>query len=708
MFIKSVKLSNFCQHTDKTITFEKGLNAIVGPNGSGKSNILTAIYGGITGNFSRNAGVLSDNVSINRIAGKECSVELQLSHGSEDIKIVRWIDPSKRELTLAGNTYTSEAEFKKKLLEVLDVDEVILDQYCFVEQWDHFGPFNLTPAKRISAFQKLFRIDQLNNVCEQIGKSDYKAAILNFSYNKTDLEKELADKQASLETLKKVVEDYPTIESLDDKIISIVNDVNACKEKIRLAASISSRLSYIDNYTTQMSGHEKRLNHKKEELAAKMTSYSEGSALRVQAEQAELLWNKYSNYVGSKNRISTAIANLEKEKALNPTPQKPENYIEDENEANTKLDSFKYYLAFYKNMVKSIDVNDKKSRCPVCATPAENLASNLKEAEEQIKQISPQVDALTDALRVTMSFDKSMNSYLVWKKTYDDRLNQLNFEKSKLIEVSIPSISMEDSKKIISEAQVLNKEIEAINKAINETNLTIKGLLSGIEQQSAEIEKDLELQKNYERVDENKLADLETELEFFKAEKLKVGDARLEHATMAAEVKSIKEKISNANLERQMAERQVSWNSRLDRLKKVFKHDALPMAISRKHMERVVIELNNTLSYIGLPFTIELDANLGFEAKFRDFKISASRLSGGQKIILTIAFRLAVNATFASNLGLLCLDEPTVGLDEINLHAMEMAFERLKEFSAANDIQIIVVSHEKGISHLFNNTIDLG
>ncbi len=31
---------------------------------------------------------------------------------------------------------------------------------------------------------------------------------------------------------------------------------------------------------------------KKEELAAKMTSYSEGSALRVQAEQAELLWNK--------------------------------------------------------------------------------------------------------------------------------------------------------------------------------------------------------------------------------------------------------------------------------------------------------------------------------------------------------------------------------------------------------------------------------
>jgi len=80
---------------------------------------------------------------------------------------------------------------------------VILDQYCFVEQWDHFGPFNLTPAKRISAFQKLFRIDQLNNVCEQIGKSDYKAAILNFSYNKTDLEKELADKQASLETLLK-------------------------------------------------------------------------------------------------------------------------------------------------------------------------------------------------------------------------------------------------------------------------------------------------------------------------------------------------------------------------------------------------------------------------------------------------------------------------------------------------------------------------
>jgi DNA repair exonuclease SbcCD ATPase subunit len=131
------------------------------------------------------------------------------------------------------------------------------------------------------------------------------------------------------------------------------------------------------------------------------------------------------------------------------------------------------------------------------------------------------------------------------------------------------------------------------------------------------------------------------------------------------------------------------------------------MVLSYRYMAQVVVELNNTLSQIGVPFTIELENDLSFTVNFGFQKVPASRLSGGQKVILTIAYRLAVNFTFATNLGLLCLDEPTVGLDEANLGSLERAFERLKDFSLSNGVQIIVVTHEKGLSHLFDHTIDL-
>jgi ABC-type lipoprotein export system ATPase subunit len=38
---------------------------------------------------------------------------------------------------------------------------------------------------------------------------------------------------------------------------------------------------------------------------------------------------------------------------------------------------------------------------------------------------------------------------------------------------------------------------------------------------------------------------------------------------------------------------------------------------------------------------------------------------------------------------------------------LEKAFDRLKQFSASNGVQILVVTHEKNIGHLFDHTIDL-
>ncbi|MEO7996195.1 MAG: SMC family ATPase, partial [Gemmatimonadaceae bacterium] len=50
MRLVSMRLQNFRQHEDTSITFETGLTGIIGPNGAGKSTILEGIAWALYGN----------------------------------------------------------------------------------------------------------------------------------------------------------------------------------------------------------------------------------------------------------------------------------------------------------------------------------------------------------------------------------------------------------------------------------------------------------------------------------------------------------------------------------------------------------------------------------------------------------------------------------------------------------------------------------
>ena len=65
---------------------------------------------------------------------------------------------------------------------------------------------------------------------------------------------------------------------------------------------------------------------------------------------------------------------------------------------------------------------------------------------------------------------------------------------------------------------------------------------------------------------------------------------------------------------------------------------------------------------------MEADTNLSFKVHFPGAPTrSAASLSGGQKVILAICFRSAVNKLFGDNIGMMFLDEPTSGLDDDNI-----------------------------------------
>jgi DNA repair exonuclease SbcCD ATPase subunit len=708
MFIKGVKLKNFCQHLDREFTFASGLNLIVGPNGSGKSNILNGIYGGLTGDFSRNHGKTADNVAINKVAGMESSVDVEFSHGEHDMRIVRRLDQSERQLFLNGSVYTADKEVADKLADVLEVDRSVLDQYVFIEQWDHFGPLALSPKSRIEAFQKLYKIDHLNKISAALGSGDVKLADVGKAvFNVNDLQNnllELEKKKAELEAQKAGM---PSIDDLDNQITEQMAITNSYNQKVKLLASTETRNAAIAKIEETIAAIVSEIDALKADLISVGDSLEASQDNYSLAQSADADWVRYDNYITTLNKLSADAAKLEAEKSSKVVPVKPEGYVDNLSEVQSELDAIKFAHEQNRQFISSIDVDSDTATCPTCGTSAKTLKKKWDKAQKDNEAISVKMEELTKALADTAAYDRAAAVYQAWLSGFEKRQDSVNKAISSLVIFAMPSCSKEDAKSIIQNYKALEKRMIDISKEINSREVKLATANASKDQNIVELRKEEEELVSLSSITDSEAKAAAGVITSIRASKAEINSIITQLAVVASETKNTLDKIDAANRQARLADIHASWNSRVEELKKVYKFNALPTLVCYKYTEKVVAELNNTLNQIGVPFNIELENDLSFTANLGSHRIPANRLSGGQKVILAIAYRIAVNFTFASSLGLLCLDEPTVGLDEANISALEKAFECLREFSDSNGVQIIVVTHEKGIGHLFDHTIDL-
>ena len=106
------------------------------------------------------------------------------------------------------------------------------------------------------------------------------------------------------------------------------------------------------------------------------------------------------------------------------------------------------------------------------------------------------------------------------------------------------------------------------------------------------------------------------------------------------------------------------------------------------------------------PFTMKLDPELNFVAEFDSgYETRAGRLSGGQKIVGSTAFRLAMANTFAKSVDLLVLDEPSNYLDSENITHLQQLMVKLQDSAVVS--QMIIVTHERALMGFFDRTIEL-
>ncbi|HEY0018829.1 MAG TPA: SMC family ATPase [Longimicrobium sp.] len=88
MKLLSLRMKNFRQHSDSTITFRSGLTGIIGPNGAGKSTILEGIAWAMYGASA--ARGTNDTIRFSRAGARaRVEVELAFSLGGHEYRVLR-------------------------------------------------------------------------------------------------------------------------------------------------------------------------------------------------------------------------------------------------------------------------------------------------------------------------------------------------------------------------------------------------------------------------------------------------------------------------------------------------------------------------------------------------------------------------------------------------------------------------------------------
>ena len=150
------------------------------------------------------------------------------------------------------------------------------------------------------------------------------------------------------------------------------------------------------------------------------------------------------------------------------------------------------------------------------------------------------------------------------------------------------------------------------------------------------------------------------------------------------------------------------WVELCKRVRDIVHVSGLPTLMMQEYATVLNRRMQYYLTVWESPFVMRLDETLSFVVEFDDERVhSANRLSGGQQIVASTSFRLAMVETFARDLGFLVLDEPSNYLDQDNRHHLQQLLLRLRELASASGRQILLVTHEASFEGFFDHTINL-
>lgn len=579
-------------------------------------------------------------------------------------------------------------------------------------------------AKLVETEQDISRINALNETLKNT-KSDYEKSI--------EYSEKLEALNERQKLLKKDIEELNRLESSLTTINSQKGDLfDKLEQKAKAARNILNNPNLRNpeeisiEYTKQLGEKEKQqesLNNEIKECQLKISSNNtiitntqkslrdlKNTTDKCPICQSDISHEKHESLVEEYN--NTIQECEDSNKKINENIQEKNNRLKLVTdkiseirtiEANSMIDDYNKFRNFLKEIkeinAKIESLKDKKEEYTLNDKNIEKLNENIKSLETN-KQSYLTTEATLKELKSIDELESDKNSLTDEINGLKIKLKEIN-QKVKIPDDIKASIRyLEEKEKVynenvgfISNKENTNNKIKEMNNKLTKENNN----LDNINRENRELSYDSKIHekthKEYTCTDkkcveiEKKLVENKTKKEALEKEKSDIQE----------NIKEL-EKLENE---------QVALNDYiklLNNIREMYGKDGVQRDLREKSKPQIELETNNIFNDFNFDYdNIKLDENYEITITKSDETLNVSMLSGGEKIVVALALRLAIAKVISKQKNeLLILDEPTVHLDE------ERKLE-LIEILRDTDIapQMLIVTHDSELIGITENIIEI-
>jgi DNA repair exonuclease SbcCD ATPase subunit len=328
------------------------------------------------------------------------------------------------------------------------------------------------------------------------------------------------------------------------------------------------------------------------------------------------------------------------------------------------------------NMNKLAGASDKDGECPLCGNavrPGQITAhisaelERLNKNECQARMIYEETYSAFTKIKVQIkSIDNESTTYRNMITTATAALDtEKEREKKILVEFASLNISPEQA------------DVDVLKKTVGTELLSCNTAL-------------------------NKIEELSSQIAVMQGEK----NAKSQQLQQASEM--LDAKVKEKELSAPMAHKVEV----LTRVRNWFHSSNGPRTMSLNALSKMTKYVNEYLKEMHSEITVTPDnQGLSFAYEYVDGRPisdpppSTAKLSGGQKIELALAFRLAIYRYFGQKMGIMVLDEPTAHLSPAGIEYFGQLLQTVSTLARNMNLQIIMPTHEKEIMQFMDSEI---
>ncbi len=734
-----------------------GTIAVLGVNGAGKSTVINSIYAALTNDFKRLASKKLDAVNNAMEEGGKSYIELSGKHRGVEFTLVRGLKGRRSSLVIGGKKFTKESEINEVTEHTLGLNKQVIDKYVFVDQWQMFSFLSSSSSERSKTFQYLCGIDKtisIHKACqdfinrhkhtevidnspeliEQIRRIDEKIAeidaelfenqVQGVDHRVRELQQIISNWTAQQEEKSEIIRQREFVEksSRAKEVTTLERDqvkerLDKILEKIPKKVEESTEKFFDIVVASNPTANESFAVSLDEFLNEPRNSRFTLESYVVQYDDEILKIKEYVSNTQEKVRCEEEISKFDENLMLSQASQ------------IANLDK-KMEVLFHRNniIIEFLETHQDladgfDSECPTCQQPVSVEFVRAQRAEhEKLKQ--EMVDFQFDKEELETNLRKSKREMAEFEdqlKSVSEKLIQFELQRKREVELadlghfeSLPKFfakycpvpARENLINILRAWEELQNLREKLRKCegfkaqeLASRDKTVKLLEDQVSSAVEDLSRLEEALAAKDEVSETSFVGATQELEDirFKLANQKSLKANREvavslRANPERVLAGLKDKLESVARFRNLT-------GTVEKVSSVFHWNSLPKLVAQQNLKLLVGDINKNLELFDDPFRVEASEDLQFDVFFDGSSdiakpVKASSLSGGQKVVLALAFRVALDSLFGHNTGILCLDEPAAGLDESNRSGFRRALREIGQ-KVGSSRQILVVTHDK-------------